>query len=112
MEATGAVEFESPHPAAASPPALAHEAAVTEDGLTHRSSWEPSPPRASPVVLVGRATRVPQAAGTSAIQRTLTVTSRRPVGWAHAPDLGWGSGPKLHGMQAVTDWSLGNPNRH
>jgi hypothetical protein len=48
-----------------------------------------------------RATRVPQAAGTSGIQRSVTVTSRRPVGWAHGCDLGWGTRPKLHGMQGV-----------
>jgi hypothetical protein len=33
---------------------------------------------------------VPQAAVTSGIERTTTVTSRRPVGWALVPDLGWG----------------------
>jgi hypothetical protein len=27
--------------------------------------------------------------------------SRRPLGWAPAPDLGWGRRPKLHGMQGV-----------
>jgi hypothetical protein len=35
------------------------------------------------------------------MQRTTTVTSRRPAGWVHASDLGWGSEPKLHGMQGV-----------
>jgi hypothetical protein len=38
------VEFESPHPTAASPPGSAHEAVVTEDGPHQQSSWEPSPP--------------------------------------------------------------------
>jgi hypothetical protein len=38
--------------------ALAHEAAVTEDGLTLWASWEPLPPCAT-VVFAGRATRVP-----------------------------------------------------
>jgi hypothetical protein len=53
------------------------------------------------VVLAGRATRVPQAAVTSGIQRTVTVNSRRPLDWAPASDLGWGKRPKLHGMQGV-----------
>jgi len=37
----------------------------------------------------------------SGIQRTATVNSRRLLGWAHVPDLGNRSGPKLHGMQGV-----------
>ena len=70
-------------------------------GLTLRPSWEPSPSGESVVVLAGRATRVPQAAVTSGMQRSVTVNSRRPMGWAHIPDLGWGRRPKLHGMQGV-----------
>jgi hypothetical protein len=72
-------------------------------GLALRLAWEPSPPRPSHAVLAGRATHVPEAAVTSGIQRTTTVTSRRPVGWARIPDLGDFSGPKLHGMQG--SWS-------
>jgi hypothetical protein len=46
--------------AACAPPSrLAHEAVVTADRPTLGSSWEPSPPGASLVVLAGRATRVP-----------------------------------------------------
>jgi hypothetical protein len=62
------------------------------------SGWEPSAPGVTLIVLTGRATCVPQAADTSGIQRTTTVTSRRPVGWAHIPDLRYGRRPKLHGM--------------
>jgi hypothetical protein len=51
------------------------------------------------VIPAGRATHVPQA-GHERFQRTVTVTSRRPVGRAHLPDLRWGR-PKLHGMQVV-----------
>jgi hypothetical protein len=40
------------------------------------------------------------------IQRSATVTSRRPVGWARVPDLGWGSRPKLHGMQEFISKSI------
>jgi hypothetical protein len=39
------------------------------------------------VVLAGRATRVPQAADTNGIQRIVTVTRSRPLGWTHVPDL-------------------------
>jgi hypothetical protein len=39
--------------------ALAHEAVVTEDSLTLQSSWEPSLPSRSIVVLAGHATHVP-----------------------------------------------------
>ena len=34
-------------------------------------------------------------------QRSVTVTSRRPVGSVRTSDLGWGRRPKLHGMQVV-----------
>jgi hypothetical protein len=37
--------------------------------------------------LAGRATHVPQAAVTSGIQRIVTVTPSRPVGWACTSDL-------------------------
>jgi hypothetical protein len=53
------------------------------------------------VVLAGRATHVPQAAVTSGIQRTVTVTPRESLGWAHAPGLRRRGGAKLHGMQGV-----------
>jgi hypothetical protein len=39
--------------------ALAHQAVISENGVTLWASWEPSPPGASIVVLAGRATRVP-----------------------------------------------------
>ncbi len=70
-------------------------------GLTLRPSWEPSPPRANVVLLGNRATHVPQAAVTSGIQRTVTVSRRGPMAWAVGSDLGWGRRPKLHGMQGV-----------
>ena len=38
--------------------------------------------------LADRAIRVPQAAGTSGIRGTVTVTSKMPMGWAPASDLG------------------------
>jgi hypothetical protein len=50
-------------------------------------------------IRAGRATHVPQAAATSGIQRSATVTSRRPFRWASPSDLGWGRRPKLPGMQ-------------
>src|SRR5215203_4769866 len=57
-------------------------------GLTLRPSWEPSPPGASVVVLAGRATHVPNGAGTSGNQRTVTVTRRKSLNRSPAPDLG------------------------
>jgi hypothetical protein len=53
------------------------------------------------VVLAGRAIHLPQAAVTSGIQRTITVTHRGPLHCEPVPDLG-GRSPKLHGMQEVT----------
>jgi hypothetical protein len=70
-------------------------------GLTLRGELEPVAAGANTVVLAGRATHVPQAAVTSGIQRALTVTQSRPLGWAPVPDLQWGRRPKLHGMQGV-----------
>jgi hypothetical protein len=49
----------------------------------------------------GRATRMPQAAVTSGIQRTLTVNQRGPLSWLTAPNLGDSPAEKLHGMQGV-----------
>ena len=40
------------------------------------------------VVLADRATHVPEGAGTSGVQRTATVASRTPVGWARVLDWG------------------------
>jgi hypothetical protein len=77
--------------------ALAHEAVVTGDGTHPLVSWKPSPPGGELVVLAGRATRVPQAAVTSGIQRIATLTPRRPIGWAHGSDLGLGE-------EAETAW--------
>ena len=83
--------MESSHPGCREPSGLfPTRRRVTEDGPRPLGALEPSPPGSSIVVLTGRATRVPQAAGTGGIQRTITVTSRRPVGWAPVPDLGWG----------------------
>jgi hypothetical protein len=79
----------------------ANDAVVARDGPTLRSSWSHRR-QVSLVVLAGRAIRVPQAAVTSGIQRTVTVTRRRESGWVHGPHLGWGRRPKLHGMQAVS----------
>jgi hypothetical protein len=44
---------------------------------------------------------VPQAAVTSGIQRTVTVTRRGSLNCLPAPDLGGRSSPRLHGMQGV-----------
>jgi hypothetical protein len=83
---------------------LASEAVVTEVGPHPPAELEPSPPSVSIVVLAGHATHVPQAAVTSGMQRTVTVTQRRPLGRAHAADL-VGRSAKLHGMQGVAqDW--------
>ena len=64
---------------------------VTEDRLNLWAELESSSP-AGIVVSAGRATRVQQAAVTSGIQRTLTVTSRRPVGRSASPTWGGGGG--------------------
>ena len=64
--------------------------------LTRPASGEPSPTGANHIVLTGR---VPQAAVTSGIQRSVTVTPRGPLSGPSAPDQGKRSGPKLHGMQ-------------
>jgi len=74
---------------------------VTEDGPHLWDSWVPLPPGENIVVLAGRATRVPQAAVTSGMQRSVTVTSRRLLRTAHAADLRDGRRPKLHGMEVV-----------
>jgi hypothetical protein len=66
------------------------------------ASGKPSPPAASMVVLAGRATRVPEGAGTGGIQRSITVTPRGLLRWASAPDLDRRHDAKLHGMQAFT----------
>jgi hypothetical protein len=82
--------------------------AACQRGSRHRGRASPSGRAGSRclrevVVLAGRATRVPQAAGTSGIQRIVTVTRRRPLGWAHAPDLGWGRGRNcMQGVIAVS----------
>jgi hypothetical protein len=56
----GGSEFESPHPAAASPSGLLPtKSGSPRTGLTLRSSWEPSPPDRSIAVLAGRATHMP-----------------------------------------------------
>ena len=47
-----------------------------------------------------------KAAGTSGIQRTITVNQRESMSWAHARDLRTVSGPKLHGMQVFTGYPL------
>jgi hypothetical protein len=70
------------------------------------------------VVLTGRATHAPQAAGTSAFWRAVTVTLRRPMAWAGAPT--WQGHPACwpphdhvalwcracsHGVQSWQTWS-------
>jgi hypothetical protein len=96
------VEFESPYPGCREPSGLLPTSpAVTGDGPYPYSTWSHRPQVRSIVLLTGRATYVPQAAVTSGIQRTLTVTWRAPLGWAPASDLGWGRRLKLHGMQEV-----------
>ena len=74
---------------------------VTEDGPHLWDSWVPLPPGENIVVLAGRATRVPQAAVTSGMQRSVTVTSRGPLSWMLPTDLGLRQGATLHGMQGV-----------
>src|SRR5215216_4902528 len=64
------------------------------------------------VVLAGRAARVPEAAVMSGNQRTLTVNRRESMSWAHAPDLGWGRRPKLHGMQGLRGSNPLSSTRH
>jgi hypothetical protein len=81
-------------------------------GLALWLAREPSPPRPSQVVLAGRATRVPEGAGTSGMQRTTTVTRRKRSGSAHGSDLGWGRRPKLHGMQGVRGSNPLSSTRH
>jgi hypothetical protein len=61
----------------------------------------------SAFILTGRATRVPQAAVTNGIQRTIMVTPGSPLCWALASDLACWSRPKLHGMQGVTKARIG-----
>ena len=62
---------------------------------------EPSPAPDALLVLAGRATRVPQAAVTSGIPRTITVTPTGPSRWLLAADLDRRQGATLHGMQGV-----------
>jgi hypothetical protein len=90
-----------------SPPGCREPPGSWQRGAGHRA-WaspsgqlEPLSPGGSIVGLAARATRVPQAAVTSGIQRTTTVTQRRPLAWPHAADLGDLPAEKLHGMQVV-----------
>jgi hypothetical protein len=96
------VEFESPHPAAASPPGSCHKAVVTKDG--------PHPPGELRTVAARwerRRSRRPchPHAIRSGQERYPAVSHGHfegPMGWTHIPDLGWGRRSKLHGMQGVT----------
>jgi hypothetical protein len=92
----------SPPAAASTSGLLPTRTGSPRTGATLRPSWEPSPPSAE-----HRRSRRPchPRAISSGIQRTLTVTRRGPFGWVHLSDLGWGSGPKLHGMQVVSGWA-------
>ena len=81
---------------------LAHETVVTEDGPYPLDELGAVASTCEVVVLTGRATRVPEAAGTSGIKRTVTVTRRGSLSGPLTPDLGWGRRPRLHGMQGVT----------
>jgi hypothetical protein len=101
-----------PDPRCRGPAALANERAGTRNGLTYRASWNRLPPGGSRPRPAGRATGVPYRAGASGTQRTVTVTSMRPVDWTHGSDLGWKGKAKLHGMQAVmAGIDLGVPGR-
>jgi hypothetical protein len=52
---------------------------VAEDGTHPPDELEPSPQVRSIVVLAGRATRVPEAADTRGMQRSITVTGKSPL---------------------------------
>ena len=97
----GAQMTHNPGNLAAAPPSrLSHDAVVTGALLTqHRAGAVAGRSEH------GRSRRPcqPRATSSGGLQRTTTVTSKRPVGSAHIPDLGWGSRAKLHGMQ----WSAG-----
>ena len=72
---------------------LAHQALVTEDGASpFYASWEPLPSDTSLVVLAGRAARVPQAAVTSGMQRSITATPDDCCAGLRLPDRGGGGG--------------------
>jgi hypothetical protein len=88
----GGPEFESPHPAAASPSGLLPtRRSVTEDG--------PHPPHELGAVAAtcersSFSSAVPPAChkqrSQGGIWRSVTVTPRRPMGWARASNLRWG----------------------
>jgi hypothetical protein len=63
--------------------------------------WESSPSGASHIVLAGRATHVLYRAGTSGIQRTITVIPGGSLSWTPPAHFDCSSRPKLHGMQEV-----------
>jgi hypothetical protein len=67
--------------------ALGNAAVVTEAGPHPREQLEPALSGGG-IVLAGRATRVPQAAVTSGMWWTVTVTTRAALGGAHGSDLG------------------------
>ena len=92
--------------------ALATMQRTAGTGLTLQPSPEPLVQMQALFVGSDRATRVPEGAGTSGIQRTVTVTPSRPVGWARVPDQGWGRRPKLHGMQGVRGSNPLSSTRH
>jgi hypothetical protein len=81
---------------------LANEAVLTGTGHTQHIRWS-CRRQVDCVVLVGRATHVPEGAGNSGIQRTVTVNPTGPLSWLSAPDPGDPTFEKLHGMQEVRD---------
>jgi hypothetical protein len=81
--------------------ALANDSVVAEDQPRRLARVGAVAASHSDVVLAGRATRVPQAAVTSGIQRSTTVSQQDSISWAHAADLRMVGGPNLHGMQGV-----------
>jgi hypothetical protein len=82
----------SAHAPTASPSRLRMRQPVIQGGPGLRSNWSHRPQVEAILTLAERATRVPEAAVTSGIQRTVTVTPRRPLGRARVSDLGWGGG--------------------
>ena len=74
---------------------------LTEDGPHPLGQLGTIAAKRNIVVRAGRATRVPQAAVTSGMQRSVTVTSRGPLSWMLPTDLGLRQGGTLHGMQGV-----------
>jgi hypothetical protein len=100
VENIGDVDLEPPHPAVRNPPRSCHGPVVHVDrpyplaelgavAQREQSSLSPAVPPAC------HKQRAPAVSSGQPLNRT------RPVGRAHAADLGWGRSAKLHGMQGV-----------